>query len=69
MTASTTTKPVRGSTWLSLDDTHQVTCTVDHDEDVARVTVFGPIEVDLEMPREVARRWRDVLDAALAEAR
>lgn len=58
---------VRGSTWLHLEDGGRIAYRVRPDDDWATFVVFGPIEVEMTMPRSMVERCRDVFDAALHE--
>ncbi|CCH27497.1 hypothetical protein ABZ816_32475 [Actinosynnema sp. NPDC047251] len=58
---------VRGTVWFDLADAKQITYRLEPDEDSARFTVLGPVEVELDLPRDLVRHCRDLFDAALAE--
>jgi hypothetical protein len=58
---------VLGGTYLTLDDSAILGQRVDHEAGCAEFVFLGPVEVRLDMPRDLIARCRDLLSAALAE--
>lgn len=60
-------EPIRGTAWLRLTEGAQISYRLDPGDDWARFVFLGPVEVELDMPRSIMQRCRDLFDAALTE--
>jgi hypothetical protein len=58
---------VLGGTYLTLDDNAKLGHRVDREAGCAEFVFLGPVEVTLDMPRDLIARCRDLLSEALAE--